>query len=142
MRAVLNMPGNVPVARDNLIKQETTLAELDLAIDEWTEKLRTIEGRRWQIQQKLSEHVTAVLALQLPGSDARRVSEEQTPPRSPEKLLGDCNSEEARDEVQIERETRRDEVESIRIYADSGVASLLKSIEQEIDLMDQRMRSH
>ena len=145
MRGFLSISSNIAVTRETLIKQESMLANLDLSIDEWTAKLEKIEGRQWRIQQKLSQHMAAVLLLQVPGSETRRISEEQTPPRSPERLVVDWDLEESIDETGIERETRRDDVESIRIYAGSGVslgvASLLKSIEQEIDLMGQR-RNH
>ena len=144
MRIFLKVPGNVLVARENLIKQETALAELDLSIDEWTGKLESFEGRGWRIQQKLSEHMAAILVLKLPGFETQRFSEEQTPPRSPAKSIAGWDSEKLQDAVESEREMRRDEVESIRIYAGSGVgvspgvASLLKSIEQEIDLLEEQ----
>lgn len=129
MRAFLHAPGNALVSREHIIKQEAALLEVDASIEEWTSKLEKAQERKVKVQQKLLEHTAAVLMVKLPGRDsASRASEEQTPPRSPERLGSGS-------EWSPKRERR--DVESIRVYADSGVASLLKSIEQEIDLMDQ-----
>ena len=106
------------------MKQELALSELDASIEEWRSKLERADERRNQIQIKLVEHIAAVQTLKLPGSPRRFTThEEQTPPRSPERADRSLSTE------------RRD-VESIRVYADSGVAELLASIEQEIILIE------
>ena len=107
-----------------MLKQELALTELDASIEEWRTKLERAEERRSQIQIKMLEHIAAAVTLKVPGSPNRyAMQEEQTPPRSPEKVDRSFSTE------------RRD-VESIRVYADSGVAALLASIEQEIDMME------
>ena len=61
--------------------------------------------------------------------EGERISEEHTPPRSPERQLIGIIAEEPKEELsEIPAEGR--DVESIMIYADSGVASLMRSIEQ------------
>ena len=130
MRAFLHSPGNAMVSREHLIKQESALSGVESQIDDWTLKLEKAQDRRFSVQQKILEHTAAVLNVRLPVSEGgARLSEEQTPPRSPERLAMGSEWE-----SQLERERR--DVESIRVYADSGVASLLRDIEQEIDLMD------
>ena len=191
----LNAPGNAFVSRDHIVKQESSLSDLDISIDDWTTKLEAAQERRAKVQQKLLEHVSAVLSLRIPGA-SNTTSEEQTPPRSPvatndseqwqrqknawhqqalqeqQKELQDQrkrDSEDRRDRLrqieQIEKESAqlemerrvrsgsvskeneedldglRASVESIRIYADNGVASLLASIEMEIDAMDRMRRT-
>ncbi|MCJ1400289.1 hypothetical protein MMC11_003493 [Xylographa trunciseda] len=115
-------------AMENIIKQEDALVELDVSIDEWAIKLEHAKDRRYRIRQKLLEHVAAVAMLKMPDQSRTNASAgAQTPPRSPEKLDRSFSSE------------RRD-VESIRVYADSGVASLLASIEKELGMMGEQGR--
>ena len=120
MISFLKSPRTATFTRENMIKQEKALAELDLSINDWLTKLDQADNRRQRIRQKLLEHIAAALVLDIPSSPrAERGTSQQTPPRSPEAVDRSFSTE------------RRD-VESIRVYADSGVASLLASIEQEI----------
>ncbi|MCJ1476480.1 hypothetical protein MMC13_005146 [Lambiella insularis] len=113
---------------EHVVKQEDALVELDVSIDEWSVKLEQAQDRRNKIRQKLLEHVTAISMVKLPGTSRDQVSvDAQTPPRSPEKVDRSFSTE------------RRD-VESIRVYADSGVASLLASIEKELGMMEEQGR--
>lgn len=121
------------------MKQEAALSEIDESVDEWTMKLDTAMNRKQMLQTKLSEHVAAILAMPIQFGDSGRLSEEQTPPRSPERKIVEVATDEMVEEHPSTGREERD-VESIRIYADSGVASLLRSIEQEIDMMDQSRR--
>lgn len=110
-------------SRESILKQEEALSELDVSIDEWASKLERAQDRRNQIQQKLLQHYAA--ASNLPTAQttqsARSLETPLTPPTSPE------NSEDV-------YSRQRQDVQSIKIYADSGVAALLSAIEQEIDL--------
>ena len=96
------------------------MAELDISIDDWVDKLAQAENRRARIGQKLLEHVAATLTLK-PESKAQG---EFTPPRSPQKA--DSRSSSRGD---------RGDAESIKIYADSNVYALLADVEQEIGRM-------
>lgn len=106
------------------MKQEEALAELDFSIDDWVSKLEQADNRRNRIHQKLLQHFAASLTLKT-AQNVRptHVGNIQTPPTSPEKSE-DLYSRQRRD------------VQSIKVYADSGVAALLSAIEQEIDLID------
>ena len=110
-------------SRESILKQEEALSELDVSIDEWASKLERAQDRRNQIQQKLLQHYAA--ASNLPAAQttqsARAIDTTLTPPTSPE------NSEDV-------YSRQRQDVQSIKIYADSGVAALLSAIEREIDL--------
>lgn len=108
-----------------MLKQEMALAELDVSIDEWLVKLEQAENRRTRVRQKLLEHVAAALTLQSARANSGKtaVQDEQTPPRSPEKL------------EESPRSPNRRDVESIKIYAGSEVYALLADIEQEIEQM-------
>lgn len=118
------------------------LAELDIAIDGRVSELEQAEHRRWKIQQKLLEHVAATLALvdstgiyagtnnNTQALRRRKVlKEKQTLPTTPpEPILTDeslraCNSSSSHS---------HSETETVRVYADTGVASLLSAIEDEI----------
>lgn len=114
---------------ESVLKQEEALAELDQAIDDWVSKLEHAENRRWLIRQKLLEHLAATLAVKIIGNaQLQRINEAQTPPRSPESIDDNDNDD------------RRD-LESIKVYADSGVAALLSAIENEIVFMDSHATS-
>ena len=106
-------------SRESILKQEEALAELDTSIDEWLAKLETAEERRTTVRQKLLQHVAAALTLETVGVTRPLQFEEATPPVSPEK---------AEDYFS----TKRKDIQSIRIYADEGVAALLAEIEREI----------
>ena len=137
MRLCLDDPSKGPSLRDQVSKQEAALRDIDDSVDEWTSKMEAAVDRKQLIQAKLSQHLAAVLAMPDFRGENGRLSDEQTPPRSPERNMGEQIVEEAGFESLDDEKLKR-EVESITIYADSGVASLLRSIEQEIDQMDQR----
>lgn len=139
MRLHLNAPGNALFLLNQLTKQETALSDMDESLDEWTLKLDAALNRKQMIQVKLSQHMAAVLAMSKPLGDNRRMSAEQTPPHSPERGVV-WGTVEVATGGQPRGEWEERDAESIRIYADSGVASLLRSIEQEIDMMDQTRR--
>ncbi|KAL9030718.1 MAG: hypothetical protein Q9196_001190 [Gyalolechia fulgens] len=125
MISYLKSPHMSNFSRESILKQEEALAEIDESIDDWIRKSEQAENRRSRVRQKLLEHVAAALTLRPNGSAiAPKICEEQTPPESPEQGGVFCPNE------------RRD-VQSIRIYADAGVAALLAEIEQEIGSMDQ-----
>lgn len=113
-------------SRESILKQEEALSELDVSIDEWASKLEVAQDRRNQMQQKLLQHYAA--ASNLPTSQTaqstRTIEMTLTPPTSPENSSEDVYSR------------QRQDVQSIKIYADSGVAALLSAIEQEIDLVN------
>jgi hypothetical protein len=109
----------VVFSRESLLKQEEALAELDVSIDEFINKLEQAENRRLRLRQKLLEHVAAALVL---NPSALQNLSESTPPRSPVK---------SDSPTQIDRK----DVESIKIYADGHVLSLFSDIEQAISLM-------
>lgn len=120
----LKSPQTSRFSRDSILKQEEALAELDCSIDDWVLKLEQAESRRNRIRQKLLEHFAAALSLKTPqNGHPQHVPHIQTPPMSPEK------SED------LYHKQRRD-VQSIKVYADWGVAALLSAIEQEIGLLD------
>jgi hypothetical protein len=120
----LKSPRVAKFSHESLLKQEEALLELDLSIDDWATKLDQAENRRIRVRQKLLEHVAAAITLSTASSTtvACTPNGEDTPPRSPDKLLSP------------EQQNRRD-VESIRIYADSDVYALLADVEKEIGRM-------
>lgn len=132
---------NGPISRDHLSRQQGALRELDLRIDERISSIDELEARRNLLQRKALEHAAAVLVVEV----APREHGLTTPPRSPERRSE--RSRESNIQHGAESEAtqgrgshRRQEVESIRVYADSGVASLLASIETEIGMMDPERR--
>ncbi|KAL8841648.1 MAG: hypothetical protein Q9170_000862 [Blastenia crenularia] len=107
-------------SRESILKQEEALAEIDDSIDDWIRKSEQAENRRTRVRQKLLEHVAAALTLRPSAVDyPHNLHEQQTPPESPEQDEVFCTNE------------RRD-IQSIKIYADAGVAALLAEIEREI----------
>lgn len=108
-------------SRESILKQEEALADIDDAIDDWIRKSEQAENRRTRVRQKLLEHVAAALTLRPSGPlKSPNILYEQTPPESPEHhedLLAD----------------HRREVQSIKIYADAGVAALVAEIDEEIE---------
>lgn len=136
-----------------IIRQEEVLAELDIAIDDWMSKLEQAEHRRWKVQQKLLEHVAATLTVvdstviraennkntrEPPQTERRVVKENQTPPTTlQEPILTDesliCNS--CISHSHSHSETGN--LQTVRVHADTGVAVLLSTIEDEILLMQQ-----
>lgn len=120
----LKSPQTSKFSRDSILKQEEALAELDCSIDDWVLKLEQADHRRNQISQKLLEHFAAALTLKTaPNGQPQHVTNMPTPPMSPEKP------------EDLYCKQRRD-VQSIKVYADWGVAALLSAIEQEIGLLD------
>ena len=133
---------NPPVSRDILAAHERALSDVDERVDERIRRLECCELRRALLRQKVLEHAVAVLALELPATTAAAGvgAPEATPPRSP---VDDERATDGADALPAElpltvASPRRQEIESIRVYADSGVASLLKSIEVEIGILDQQ----
>ncbi|KAL8695138.1 MAG: hypothetical protein Q9218_000306 [Villophora microphyllina] len=110
-------------SRDSILKQEEALADIDDSIDDWIRKSEQAENRRTRVRQKLLEHVAAALTLKPSGAGRPlNILDEQTPPESPEhqeELLGN----------------RRRDVQSIKIYADAGVAALVAEIDEEIEFI-------
>lgn len=123
----LKSPRVSKFCRESMLRQEEALAELDLSIDEWVIKLEHAENRRTRVRQKLLEHMAAALLLQTTKAGSQAF-EEQTPPQSPAK---------SDDQPGVNRK----DVESIKVYADSGVYAdakvhaLLADIEKEMELM-------
>jgi len=111
--------GNCP--RDSILKQEDALAELDVSIDDWVSKLEAAEERRTRIRRILLEHIAAAVTLH---TGAKAEIENQAPPISPEDEDDDDDDD---DYISTERRG----VQSIKIYADEGVAALLAGIEKE-----------
>jgi len=107
-------------SRERLLKQEEALEELDRAIDDWATKLDLAENRRLRLRQKLLEHVAAAMML-VPGQASS--SSQLTPPGSRE---GSPQNSPTKD---------RNEVESIKIYADTGVLNLFTEVEMAIGRM-------
>ncbi|KAI4215809.1 MAG: hypothetical protein LQ351_001797 [Letrouitia transgressa] len=128
MISYLKTPSLASFSRETVLNQEEALAELDSSIDDWVKKLEQAENRRSRIRQKLLEHVAAALTLEFSSSSlTHQVTNQQTPPESPTRCDDYYPNE-------------RREVQSIKIYADSGVAALLAEIEQEIDFIDEYSR--
>lgn len=127
------------------------MAELDIAIDDWVSKLEQTEHSRWKIQQKLLENVAATLTVvdstvSRAGSNKntrapqqrRIIKENQTPSTTPqEPILTDesliCNSSSSHSHSHSETEN----LQTVKAYADTGVAVLLSAIEDEILMMQQ-----
>ena len=124
MITYLRSPRIANFARESILKQEEALAELDISIDDWMAKLEGAEERRATIRQKLLQHVAAALTLQTVGMPRPPHFDESTPPESPEKA-DDCFK------------SKRKDVQSIRIYADQGVAAMLAEIERGIGFISE-----
>ncbi len=139
-----------------MLKQEEALSELDSSIDDWVYKLEQAENRRTRVRQKLLEHVAAALIL-TPQIEERGVEVKQhitsmekvqnvyTPPRSPTKAHSPSPErlERVVEEVKVaspEARSRRSDVHSIKIYADSDISALLKDVEEEINRMGEQSR--
>lgn len=119
MIAYLRRGETVIFSRESLLKQEEALAELDISIDEFIQKLEQAENRRLRLRQKLLEHVAAAIVLDPSSHDQ---AAEATPPRSPVKVDSLAPAE-------------RKETESIKIYADGHVLNLFSDIEKAIGKM-------
>ena len=123
MIACLKSPAGESFSRDCILRQEEALSELDLTIDEWLSKLEYTENRRSRIRQKLLEHMAAALTLR-PAQRSRvdALPDEHTPPRSPVK---DNTSP----------KPSRNDIESIKVYADAELHALFSTIENEMEKM-------
>ena len=118
-------------SRDSLLRQEEALADLDLSIDDWCEKLEVADARRSCVQQKLLEHIAGAACLQ-PSIEGNYMNSSQwTPPGSPEK----DNIHAIVAEPAASSPINRSDTESIQIYADSDVLELFNSIERVIGNM-------
>ncbi|KAL8916601.1 MAG: hypothetical protein Q9208_008414 [Pyrenodesmia sp. 3 TL-2023] len=124
MMSYLRSPHLTNFSRESILKHEEALAEIDDSIDDWIRKSEQAENRRMRVRQKLLEHVAAALTLQPNGTaSSQNRPEEQTPPESPENDESFCSN------------GRRD-IQSIKIYADTGVTALLAEIDREIGYME------
>ena len=122
MITYLESPRMAKFSRHSILKQKEAFAKLNVSIDDWICKLEAAEERRTRIRQKLLEHIAAAVTLQTGGQSTRNEIPHPTLPVSPENEDDFISTE------------RRD-VQSIKIYADEGVAALLAKIEKEIDFM-------
>lgn len=129
------------------------LAELDIAIDDWVSKLEQAELRRWQIQQKLLEHIAASLTVvdsavvkagtnknTLAPQQRRMLKKNQTPPTPPttaQKPILAGESLQACNSSSSHSHSETGNPQTVRVYSDTGVALLLSTIEDEIRLMQQ-----
>ena len=87
-------------------------------------KLEQAGNRRAQIRQRLLEHIAAALTLKTTGrADSPGLIDHHELSRSPPGFEDICKRE-------------RHDVQSIKVYADSGVAALLAEIEQEIGMLE------
>ncbi|KAL8928932.1 MAG: hypothetical protein Q9172_000684 [Xanthocarpia lactea] len=124
MISYLKSPQMTNISRESILKQEEALADIDDSVDGWIRKSEQAENRRSRVRQKLLEHVAAALTLRPSATTgSRSIPEQHTPPESPEQ--GD----------EFPRHERQ-RAQSIKIYADAGVAALLAEIEQEIGSME------
>ncbi|KAL8734665.1 MAG: hypothetical protein Q9166_001321 [cf. Caloplaca sp. 2 TL-2023] len=129
MISYLKSPHMTNFSRDSILKQEEALADIDSSIDDWIRKSEQAENRRSRVRQKLLEHVAAALTLRPNATiGSRNVPEQHTPPESPEQ------------EDEFSRNERHG-VQSIKIYADAGVAALLAEIDQELGSMESSANS-
>jgi hypothetical protein len=146
----LRSPRVAKFSHDSLLKQEEALAELDLSIEDWVNKVEQAENRRTRVRQKLLEHVAATLIIPDPGQypdamekDRRQRKHDNTPPRSPVKShspdLVVRQVQVATPEPTISETDARKEIQSIRVYADSDVYALLADVEDEINRMSENI---
>lgn len=154
----LRSPRTAKFSHDSMLKQEEALAELDVSIDDWVNKLEHAKNRRTRVRQKLLEHVAAAACMSM-SPDVFGVSESlqqamglktdiSTPPRSPTKAASfslqspspspsphrvGARVPSVIPEVPAEEDaqTTMERMESIRIYADSDVYALLADVESE-----------
>ena len=160
----LEAPGVGIFTRNEIMKQTKKLNDLDLEIDELQLKLDSATDRKLAIQSKVWEHLAAVLtAVSLAAERTPPRSPERVVESGGENTLHKVQRRSLEDEPILEdgimndndggqisladagtgaasfgTKSRSDaDVESITIYADSGVASLLRSIEEELDVIDQ-----
>ncbi|TVY46722.1 hypothetical protein LOCC1_G002850 [Lachnellula occidentalis] len=151
----LRSPRVARFSHESLLKQEEALSELDTSIDDWVSKLEQAENRRTRVRQKLLEHVAAALIMQPEQSQQQQQQQpktqvsvvvangENTPPRSPVKTH---SPQRLAEEVSVSSPDNicsrsRNDVESIRIYADSDVYALLADVEEEINRMGDQAES-
>lgn len=147
MIGFLRSPVASAFSRQNMLKQEVALAELDASIDDWWSRWELAENRRSRVRQKLLEHIAAATLLQqqrstqgtnqqreareLQRPQSRVIAEPQTPPRSPETP----SSPVLAPMTTSSPPTGVHKSESIKIYADTEVWALLADIEKEMEFM-------
>ena len=128
---------NTNSVRDHLMKQTKALYDLDTQLDNLQSRLDIAAERRLIIQSKVWEHLTAILTATNLVEELDARPEEYTPPRSPERMMTSRRLSETTFQEGFVRSSPRDDIESITVFADSGVANLLRSIEEELDVIDQ-----
>lgn len=128
--------GSTTFIRDHCMEQTKALYDLDTQLDDQQNKLDVSGDRRLIIQSKVWEHLTAILTTTNLVEEIRR-PREYTPPRSPERIMIGRRLSEASIQEDLSKGSPRNDIESITIFADSGVANLLRSIEEELDVIDQ-----
>lgn len=132
MITYLRSPGVANVCRENMLRQEEALAELDVSIDEWVLKLEEVENRRTRVRQKLLEHVAASLILTR-TTTSQSSRQQQTPPLSP-LIVDESGTDVARQEsIKIYADSK--------VYADANVAELLADIERQMERMSEAKNS-
>lgn len=114
MIAYLRFPVTVRT-QESMLKHEKALAELDAAVDDWASMLKEAETRRTCVNERLLQHMAAVLSLDSHSSN-------DAPTDTPN-VSGELGGPEW---------SERKDVESIKIYADSDTCALLADIEKEI----------
>ncbi|RPB13559.1 hypothetical protein P167DRAFT_552987 [Morchella conica CCBAS932] len=111
MLGYLRSAASEGVKRECLLRQEEALAELDVAIEDWEDKLEKAEERRALVKEKLLEHMAAALCVGSCGCSPLEKGM-ATPPATPERR---------------KRSDKEYHMESITIYA------LLADVQQEIN---------
>ncbi|KAI1953176.1 hypothetical protein LOZ12_001599 [Ophidiomyces ophidiicola] len=126
MISYLKSPRVSKFSREGILKQEEALFELDRSIDEWYSKLEHAEQRRALLRQKLLEHLAATLVLREPQPDLWALGGGGGG--------GEMHPEFLRRPHNHTRATRQD-VESIKIYADAEIQALFANIEKDMERM-------
>ncbi|KAH8153901.1 uncharacterized protein LAJ45_01668 [Morchella importuna] len=84
MLGYLRSAASEGVKRECLLRQEEALAELDVAIEDWEDKLEKAEERRALVKEKLLEHMAAALCVGSCGCSPLEKGM-ATPPATPER---------------------------------------------------------
>lgn len=151
----LQSPRLAHFSREATLKQEQTLSELDGSIDNWVLKLDRAENRRARIRQKLLEHVAAAMMLKGDASsspkrdgdandDKKRADVAPAPPkpvldtRTPLVVPQQQQPEDGTPPLTPDRPStppprvHRNDIQSIRIYADANIYTLFPEMEQDM----------
>lgn len=118
-------------SKESLLRQEEALIELDKSIDDWILKLEQAENRRLRVRQKLLEHVAAAMTLNPILAPQKVVAGPVTPPGSPVRQPAAS----PRTAYSSPPPGKRNDLESIKIYADGQVLNLFSDIEQAVTKM-------